>query len=149
MDCPACDHQLTAIQVGALKVDVCQGGCGGIWFDAFELQRVDDENEAAGQPLLHIKRDAGVRVEPARKRNCPRCPEIRLRRHLFSPKSRVEVDECPNCGGYWLDDGELVKIREERTHAAQTENAASATVSAEFIRYMYRVRTAHRDEGRV
>ena len=48
MKCPACFNQLTEMQVGSLVVDVCDGGCGGIWFDAFELQQVDEEDEAAG-----------------------------------------------------------------------------------------------------
>jgi Zn-finger nucleic acid-binding protein len=146
MKCPACPNQLSTVHVGALKVDACQGGCGGIWFDAFELKRVDDENEAAGEPLMHLKRDPRVQVDFARKRDCPRCADIRLKRHLFSPQSRVEVDECPNCGGYWLDDGELAKIRTERAHAARAEQHAESesAISIELIRYMYQVRTGHK-----
>ena len=55
MKCPACFNELTEMQVGSVKVDVCEGGCGGIWLDAFELQRVDDEEEELveieGEPL--------------------------------------------------------------------------------------------------
>ena len=142
MKCPACANELTARQVGSLKVDICAGGCGGVWFDAFELQRVDDEIEAAGDPLLHIQRDKKLHVDPTRKRNCPRCADMKLMRHLFSPKSRVEVDECPGCGGYWLDDGELAKIRAERSAAAKT-GKKDASLSTEFIRYLYSVRTGH------
>ena len=36
-----------------------------------------------------------------------------LMRHFFSAKRRVEVDECPSCGGIWLDPGELGEIRSE------------------------------------
>jgi Zn-finger nucleic acid-binding protein len=47
-------------------------------------------------------------------------------RHFFSVKKEVEVDECPGCGGFWLDAGELVKIRslfktEEERHQAAHE----------------------------
>src|ERR1044071_6617213 len=41
MQCPACFNELSPFHVGSVAVDVCQGSCGGIWFDAFELQRVD------------------------------------------------------------------------------------------------------------
>ena len=68
MRCPACFNELTQTQVGSLRVDVCQGGCGGIWFDAFELQRVDEEEEAAGEPLLQIERDPKSKWIPQRKR---------------------------------------------------------------------------------
>ena len=84
MKCPACFNELTELQVGSLFVDACQGGCGGIWFDAFELQRVDEESEEAGERLLEIRRDARVMVDPARKRECPRCAGVKLKRHRMT-----------------------------------------------------------------
>ena len=145
MKCPACFNELTEVQVGSLLVDVCQGGCGGIWFDAFELQRMDEQDEP-GEPLLHIRRDEQVVVDPSRKRECPRCPGIKLHRHFFSAKRRVQVDQCPNCAGYWLDAGELAQIRAEKTQAGETEQARQTSVSAEFIRYLYRLE--HQDGRR-
>jgi len=49
-----------------------------------------------------------------------------MMRHFFSVKKQVEVDECPNCAGVWLDAGELGKIRslfktEEERHKAADE----------------------------
>jgi uncharacterized protein len=140
MKCPACYNELTQTQVGSLSVDICQGGCGGIWFDAFELQRVDEEEEAAGEHLLHIKRDAKIIVDNKRKRECPRCAEMRLHRHFFSARRKVEVDQCPNCGGYWLDAGELEQIRAEKAQTAVVEQLKTATISSAEIRYLYRLR---------
>ena len=142
MKCPACFNELTQLQVGSLVVDACQGGCGGIWFDAFELQQVDEETEPGG-PLLTIERDPQVVVDGSRKRECPRCAGIRLHRHFFSAKRRVEVDECPGCGGYWLDAGELAQIRAERSEAAN-EAASHGSISADFIRYLYRIQNEQR-----
>jgi len=139
MKCPACDHQLTETQVGAVTVDACQGGCGGIWFDAFELKRVDEQHEAAGDHLIRIQRDPKVIVDQSPKRACPRCDGIKLKRHLFGPKSKVEVDHCPNCGGYWLDAGELEKIRQENRPASTAKPAAAGQVTPEVIRYIYRM----------
>ena len=145
MKCPACFNELTEIQVGALKVDVCQGGCGGIWFDAFELERADEEKEEVGQKLLDIKRDEQVQVDRARKRECPRCSGIKLQRHFFSAKRQVEVDQCPNCAGYWLDAGELAAIRLEKTEAAAPDPRRTTLSSAE-IRYLYRLRIEGQDD---
>jgi len=147
MKCPACFNDLTEIQVGSLKVDVCQGGCGGIWFDAFELQRVDEETEAAGGHLLDIQRDERVKVDPSRKRDCPRCEGVKLKRHFFSAKRLVEVDECPNCGGYWLDAGELARIRAEKARQDETGEQTSPNISGDFIRYLYRLQSEHRPQG--
>ena|SRR5437660_11035349 len=143
MQCPACFNQLSPLQVGNVTVDVCQGGCGGIWFDAFELQRVDEEQEAAGEAMLHIRQDPKIQVDSTRKRSCPKCEGIKLKRHYFSAKRRIEVDECPNCGGYWLDAGELAQIRDEK---AETTKAGEARphLTSEEIRYLYRMRQENR-----
>jgi len=140
MICPACSRKLTETQVGAVAVDVCHGGCGGIWFDAFELQRVDEQHEAAGERLLEIPRDPAVVVDATRKRACPRCDGIKLKRHFFSARRKVEVDQCPSCGGYWLDAGELEQIRAEKAASAAAAEAGKGTISIEIVRYLYRIR---------
>jgi uncharacterized protein len=149
MKCPACFNELSETHVGKLVVDVCQGGCGGIWFDAFELPHVDEALEAAGEGLLHIQRDEGLVVDSSRKRECPRCPEIKLHRHFFSAKRKIEVDQCPNCGGYWLDAGELASIRAESTQHSLTEATAKSAISPEVIRYLYRLRSESRRQPRM
>ncbi|MGH7973489.1 MAG: zf-TFIIB domain-containing protein [Limisphaerales bacterium] len=148
MKCPACFNSLTQLQVGSLVVDVCQDGCGGVWFDAFEFQRVDEESESAGEALLHIRCDPKVVVDPARKRDCPRCAGMKLQRHFFSALRRVEIDECPNCAGYWLDAGELAQIRAERAETARRQEAKLSALSGDTIRYLYRLRSEQR-KGRV
>ena len=140
MKCPACFNELSQLQVGNVTVDACQDGCGGIWFDNFELQRVDEEAEAAGEHLTEIRRDTGVVVDFTRKRDCPRCVDIKLQRHYFSAQRKVEVDQCPNCGGYWLDAGELAAIRTEKA-ATDKAGASAGGLSPEVIRYLYRLRT--------
>ena len=144
MKCPACFNELTQLQVGKLVVDVCQGGCGGIWFDAFELQQVDEDREPAGQPLMELQCDKRVVVDSSRKRECPRCPGVKLHRHFFSARRKVEVDECPNCAGYWLDAGELAAIRAERSADARIQEALEGVISGETIRYLYHLQTQAR-----
>jgi Zn-finger nucleic acid-binding protein len=126
MNCPACGNELEEKTIGGIAVDVCQGGCGGIWFDNFELEKFDEPHESAGQRLLDIERDESVVVDREKRLNCPKCDGIVMMRHFFSVKKEVEVDECPGCGGLWLDAGELGKIRnlfdtEEERHQAAHE----------------------------
>ena len=45
IDCPVCTRSLTVLAVGKILVDVCHEGCGGVWFDHFELQRFDEHHE--------------------------------------------------------------------------------------------------------
>jgi hypothetical protein len=110
MNCPACKKPLREKNVSGMTLDVCHGGCGGIWFDATELQRVD----ARAAATLHSVRQYGapkpVLTEP---RICPRCPPQFLDRRWFSDAKTVEIDQCGKCGGIWLDDGEFTRISEE------------------------------------
>ena len=69
---------------------------------------------------------------------------MKLKRHFFSAKKRVEVDQCPNCGGYWLDAGELEAIRAEKTYAAGTAPLRESRVSMEAIRHLYRQKLQER-----
>ena len=113
MYCPTCGKNLQQMVVGGVTLDVCEGGCGGIWFDNFELKKFDEPHESAGEELLDIKRDESARVDHSKKRNCPKCANIIMQRHFFCVKQEVEVDECPACGGFWLDSGELARIRQQ------------------------------------
>jgi Zn-finger nucleic acid-binding protein len=125
MNCPVCERQLKERTVSGIVVDVCDGGCGGIWFDCYELQKVDEPHETAGESLLDIPKDPRVRVDFKKRRFCPKCHDAVMMRHFASIKREVEVDECPKCGGFWLDADELKQIRkqyrseEERTQAAK------------------------------
>lgn len=122
---PACNHELTELTAGAVTVDVCKGGCGGIWFDHKELKNVDEQHEDAGDLLMGIER-ASTRqeVDCKARRDCPHCEDTRMMRHFCSAKRQIEVDECPGCGGFRLDIGELASLRDEfPTDAARREAA--------------------------
>ncbi|MHC4500134.1 MAG: TFIIB-type zinc ribbon-containing protein [Planctomycetota bacterium] len=124
MKCPACPNMLQEMKVGDVTVDVCKAGCGGIWFDNFELKKFDEPHEAVGEALLDIERNEGIVIDPSKRLNCPKCDDVVMMRHFFSVKKQVQVDECANCGGFWLDAGELRKVRslfdteEQRREAA-------------------------------
>ena len=49
MKCPSCKNPLREKSAGGMTLDVCYGGCGGIWFDAAELERVS----ASAATTLH------------------------------------------------------------------------------------------------
>ena len=124
MKCPACGNQLKLIIVGGLSVDVCKNGCGGIWFDNFELKQVDEKHESAGERLLQIERNPDTVVDRNQLRLCPKCENQKMMKHFMSVKKEVEVDECPACGGFWLDTGELGQIRSQFENEADRQRAA-------------------------
>jgi Zn-finger nucleic acid-binding protein len=124
MKCPACNTAMEEVIVENISVDVCKRGCGGLWFDKFELQKVDEPHESAGEILLQIRPEGHMAPDPSLRRTCPKCEGIVMMRHFFSAKKEVEVDECPGCGGYWLDYGELGRIRSQYSSEDERRKAA-------------------------
>jgi Zn-finger nucleic acid-binding protein len=132
MRCPLCANVLTTLTTGGITVDACERGCGGTWFDGYELMRVDETHESAGKGLLEIRRDPDLEVDLSKRLSCPKCPRVVMARHVFSTKRKVVIDECPNCGGYWLAPGELGTIRTEYVSEEERKRPAEAYFSEIF-----------------
>lgn len=130
--CPACHNGLTERTVGSINVDVCEGGCGGIWFDNHELKKVDNARESSGEALLDIERNGAAGASANGKRMCPRCDDQPMMQHFASPQKEVEVDECPGCGGTWLDCGELALIRAQFASEDERRKAFDAYFKTVF-----------------
>ena len=114
ISCPACSHSLSERKVGDVKVDICEGGCGGAWFDEFELKRFDEPHEFPGNQILSASKKAGVQVDHNVPRDCPKCSEdAYLIKRWYDIEREVEVDQCAKCSGIWLDVGELASIRSQ------------------------------------
>lgn len=107
MNCPACKGPLRQKSAGGMTLDICYGGCGGIWFDKTELEHMDPR---ASISLHTVWRDPNRKVSLTEPRLCPRCANQLLDHKLSSESVRVAVDQCPNCGGLWLDEGEFARI---------------------------------------
>jgi Zn-finger nucleic acid-binding protein len=132
VECPACGKQMEEMTAGDILVDVCKGGCGGIWFDRFELQKVDEPHESVGETLLDVEKDESTQVDHTERRKCPTCKDKTMMRHFYSVKKDVELDECPNCGGFWLDSGELGQIRSQYKSEEERKKAAEEYFSVVF-----------------
>ena len=140
MNCPACDKSLAEKTVESITVDVCEDGCGGIWFDNFELEKVDTATESAGEGLLEVARDESITVDHTARRKCPKCDNQIMMRHFASTNREVEVDECPACGGVWLDAGELGSIRAQYETDDEQQEAFEQYFSTVFGEELTRLR---------
>jgi len=110
MKCPACKGPLRQKGAGGMTLDLCYGGCGGIWFDAGELERVDTRAANTLHTIWQVPQGKVTLTEP---RVCPKCPNQVLERKWFSESRQVEIDQCPACHGVWLDAGEFTRIQKE------------------------------------
>jgi hypothetical protein len=112
LTCPACGGALQLRYAGEVALDVCDGACGGVWFDNQELGELARTPEGA-ELGSDIRIDPALSIARRAERRCPRCPAQPLLRHRFSPRSAVHVDSCPKCAGLWLDYGELPALLRE------------------------------------
>ena len=111
MRCPACANNLVQLKTGSIIVDGCSKGCGGIWLDPGELEQVDEGHEPVAETVLQLLSNANVLVNRAKERRCPKCPGAPLDRLYFSENYHTEIDLCRQCGGTFLDLGELRIVR--------------------------------------
>jgi Zn-finger nucleic acid-binding protein len=109
--CPRCPTPLSRLRIGGVDTDVCEE-CGGLWLDRLELSRFEHLESAFGDALVaHLSQFPPAVIDRSVRLRCPRHPEVVMLRRDFSRAIPVEIDECPACGGLWLDTDELARIR--------------------------------------
>lgn len=111
MKCPVCSNDMVEQDFGGVLVDVCVNGCQGIWFDWFEVMKLDEKNEGFGEALQAALNYPRINDETRPRTNCPKCG-IPMHVHKYQSSKEVNVDECYNCSGFFLDSGELQVIRD-------------------------------------
>lgn len=89
--CPACRSKTMPKRAGKVRVDACRE-CQGAWFSANELQRALQEPVESVSGALQCHR------------LCPECDC--LMNTVVVNDTKVEVDQCAECHGIWLDPGE-------------------------------------------
>ena len=112
MKCLTCGEEMSNHLVhthhGHIDYDMCDG-CGGLWLDRGELDRLAFQVEGSAE--ASSGEPAAGTDEPAR--NCPRCDGVALDKVKFLDASDITLDRCGNCGGFWLDGGEIDLINTE------------------------------------
>lgn len=123
MDCPVCKNSMAEEDFGGTNVQVCATGCKGIWFDCYELSRLDHDNTGVGQALQDAL--AAPRTNDGNRAalSCPKC-SVPMHQHLYKSEKEINVDECNTCGGFFLDSGELKAVRDN--HMSEDEESAYA-----------------------
>ena len=104
--CVKCPGELALVRVDDVDVDQCVD-CGGIWFDALELERVLASPSSARALVAPPRRPADDDV----RGRCPRCRGDGALVRVASRGAPIHVDTCAVCGGKWLDGGELALLR--------------------------------------
>ncbi|HEV8323137.1 MAG TPA: zf-TFIIB domain-containing protein [Myxococcota bacterium] len=102
--CVKCDSVLDSGKFAGVEVDLCPR-CGGLWLDKGEIEKLQG---AVPAQLVTLKKaltgDPKAAATPSELTTaCPACPG-QLKEVVLGP---IKVDFCGQCGGLWLDRGEL------------------------------------------
>ncbi|MEM7247281.1 MAG: zf-TFIIB domain-containing protein [Acidobacteriota bacterium] len=126
--CPRCGPTLPAMEKARdqrLMVDHCRT-CHGIWLDRGEWVPVVGWVRSVERP--HSIPEGSVPP------SCPAClVERDEKRDLVARGIRhvddVEIDLCQQCGGAWLDGGELRLLKASMSSALKAEGASTPAAS--------------------
>ena len=124
--CPACTKEMKKVFISSKKInlDICLDGCGGIYFDNRELGCFDESHENVDEIFEAISSKTFELVDESKDRNCPYCGAKMIKNYSSVDRS-VQIDECYTCGGKFLDNGELQKIRDEYSNNEERSKAFS------------------------
>lgn len=123
--CPACGKNMEKIFIGdaGVNIDICTNGCGGIFFDNREFDKFNEQDEDIDKILEKIREKEFAKVDTGSKRICPCCGAPMVK-NTTKINGEVVVDDCYTCGGKFLDNNELVKIRAEYSTDKERSEAA-------------------------
>ena len=112
INCPACGKEMKKVFIeGAnINIDICTDGCGGMLFDNRELEKFDEKSENADKILDEVKGKNFEKTDDNARIICPVCniPMVKM-----GASGNVQIDVCNVCGAKFLDNGELLKIRND------------------------------------
>ena len=111
MECLNCKIEMfnydVATKHAQLSYDTCEQ-CGSLWLDAGELDKLAFQVQGS----IEFCSEEEDKTRSA-TRKCPRCIEVDLAPIKFLGESDINLDRCHNCGGFWLDGGELNLVNRE------------------------------------
>ena len=94
------------MRFGITTIDRCLA-CHGLWFDRNELSRA--RQHARPQDIDPGNPFDGFDHNAHRSIDCPRCHRAMIRL-AFPVQTHIDHEQCPHCGGIYLDAGEYTDL---------------------------------------
>jgi Zn-finger nucleic acid-binding protein len=98
-------------------IDQCEG-CGGLWFDAFELYRVRPDADDILEDLdtESLREPSDIDSQTLR---CPRDKSVLFKFDDPRFPSEIILMRCPSCQGFWLNRGAFTRFQQARKQLAR------------------------------
>lgn len=136
--CPVCQIELKPHVHLGVTIDVCPA-CAGIWFDEGELVRLHQLDDEILPRIDSLYQPQVTSYDPPWERLCPNCRQP-LRPYNYLYTSNIRLDTCEQCGGVWVDNGELEVMHRvlQDARAAEVPPEAKAQVALAEIEAEHR-----------
>lgn len=106
MTCLHCGTEMTNNEVitkkDRISYDMCEK-CGSLWLDKGELDKMAFTVDGSIEYCESEKES----LPDEQQKKCPRCDDSTLSKVKFLESDDISLHYCRNCGGFWLDGGEL------------------------------------------
>ena len=151
--CPDCSVAMEEEQIEDLAgaaVNVCNL-CGGVWVHPETLTEIlSHDHEGLGDldRKIHIagNESRSQHVTGISLRHCPDC-EMPLSNYHYCYNSPITLQVCSDCGGFWIERGQLTKMQEwldeSRQPATKAEKERVEEAIFAFDHEDYLARQAH------
>lgn len=124
ISCPIDKTPLTRISLQNIFIDYCEL-CYGIWLDFGELENLlqkELDRTNVFKKILNKKPKDNLKDFLL----CPVC-KLKLVKHKDFASNTIS-ENCPVCGGIWLDSGEFAKIYLEKKHEESIDEILSGVI---------------------
>lgn len=112
MKCLNCANEMINNQLvrekDRISYDMCEQ-CGSLWLDSGELDKMAFQVQGS---IEYCEQEKDKEPEKQVKK-CPRCGDSVLDKVRFLESDEIYLHYCRNCGGFWLDGGEINLIDKE------------------------------------
>lgn len=115
MNCPIDNCELENKKYkSVINAEVCPD-CEGIFLDKGELEQIESlHSEDYKSNLANLPDDIDEAYQMAKQESAPAiyCPKCgtEMERKEYGYSSQILIDQCPDCGGIWLNKNELQQI---------------------------------------
>ena len=133
MICPVCKKVMLVIEYNEIELDYCNQ-CGGVWFDAGELELMLKSADTENDMLKNIFNSMGAATKEG-KRRCPLCNKNMKKVNIGQPD--ILIDACEQGEGLWCDGGEILKLVKQFPAQPSGEDSAEQNM-VDFLAEVFR-----------
>jgi Zn-finger nucleic acid-binding protein len=108
MRCPKCRADMAQVTHEGVEIDRCEH-CGGIWFDAGEVEVLQSAEAAAAIDTGEAR--AGKKYNVIDDYPCPRCGG-EMEKQTDAQQTHIWFETCADCEGSFFDAGEFRDLAE-------------------------------------